>query len=90
MLKILWKRGEIQEQFLVLSTIFCYLIIDFYVKTRIRFSLRDKWSFAITEVKITRVDCTCITNISQIKNCFNQGVPVNIFLSGHSVNDFYH
>ena len=59
MLKILWKRGEIapEEQFLLLSTIFCYLILDFYVETRIRFSLRDKRLFEITEVEITRVDC---------------------------------
>ena len=39
MLKILWKRGEIahEEQFLLLSTIFCFLMLYFYVKTRIRF-----------------------------------------------------
>ena len=57
MLKILWKRGEIalEEQFL-LSTIF-YLMLDFYVKTRIRFSIRDKRLFEIMEVEITRVDC---------------------------------
>ena len=53
MLKILWKR----EQFLLLSTIFCYLMFDFYVKARIRFSLRDKRLFEITEVEITRADC---------------------------------
>ena len=59
MLKILWKREEIapEEQFLVLSTILCYLMLDFCVKTRIRFSLRDKRLFEITEVEITRVDC---------------------------------
>ena len=59
MLKILWKRGEIapEEQFLLFSTIFCYLMLDFYVKTRIRFSLRDKRLFEITKVEITRVDC---------------------------------
>ena len=60
MLKILWKRGEEiapEEQFLLLSTIFCYLMLDFCVKTRIRFSLRDKRLFEITEVEITRVDC---------------------------------
>ena len=58
MLKILWKRGEIapDEQYILLSTIF-YLMLDFYVKTRIRFSLRDKRLFEITEVEITRVDC---------------------------------
>ena len=59
MLKILWKRGEIapEEQFLLLSTIFYYLILDFYVKTGIRFSLRDRRLFEITEIEITRVDC---------------------------------
>ena len=58
MLKILWKRGEIapEEEFLLLSTIFSYLMLDFYVKTGIRFSLRDKRLFEITEVEITRVD----------------------------------
>ena len=60
MLKILWKRGKIapKEQFLLLSTVFCYLMLDFYAKTRIRFSLRDKRLFEITEVEITRVDCS--------------------------------
>ena len=59
MLKILWKMGEIahEEQFLPLSTIFYCLMLDFYVKTGIRFSLRDKRLFEITEVEITRVDC---------------------------------
>ena len=59
MLKILWKRGEIapDEQFLLLSTIFCYLMLGFYVTRGIRFSLRDKRLFEITEVEITRADC---------------------------------
>ena len=58
MMNILWKKGEIApgEQFLLLSTIFYYLVLDFYVKTRIKFSLRDKRLFEITEVEITRVD----------------------------------
>ena len=58
--------GEIasEEQFLPLSTIFCYLKLDYYVKTGIRFSLRDKRLFKITEVKIARVDCRW--NIGQI------------------------
>ena len=58
MLKMLWKRGKLapEEQFLPLSTIFYYLMLDFYVKTGITFSLRDKWLFEITEVEITRVD----------------------------------
>ena len=46
-----YGKGE-KLQFLHLSTIFCY----FYVKSRIRFSLRDKRLFEIMEVKITRVD----------------------------------
>ena len=60
MLKILCKRGEIapEEQFLLLFTIFSFLMLDFYVKTRIGFSLRDKRLFEITEVEITRVDCS--------------------------------
>ena len=64
MLKILWKRGKIapEEQFLPLSTIFYYLMLDFYVKTGTRFSLRDKRLFEITEVEITRVDCNCRIN----------------------------
>ena len=51
--------GEIapEEQFLPLSTIFYYLMSDFYVKIGIRFSLRDKRLFEINEVEITRVDC---------------------------------
>ena len=59
--------GEIapEEQFLPVSTIFYYLMyylmLDFYVKTGIRHSLRDKRLFEITEVEITRVDCTYIT-----------------------------
>ena len=40
-LKILWKRGEISPLF---STIFCYLLFDFHVKTGTKFSLRDKRS----------------------------------------------
>ena len=62
MLKILCKRGEIapEEQFLLLSTIFCYLILDLYVKRGVRFSLQDKRLFEITEVEIMRVDCICI------------------------------
>ena len=58
-LKILWTRGDIapQEQFLLFSTIFCNLILDFCVKTRTRFSLQDKRLFKIIEVEITRVDC---------------------------------
>ena len=46
-----------QEQFLLFSTIFYNLILDFCVITRTRFFLRDKRLFEITKVEITRVDC---------------------------------
>ena len=38
-------------QFLLFSTTFCYLLLDFHIKTGYRFSSRD------SEVKITIVDC---------------------------------
>ena len=43
-LKILWKRGETapQEQFLLFSTIFFYMLLDFHVLAGTRFSLRGK------------------------------------------------
>ena len=65
MLKILCKRGEIapEEQFLLLFPIFSYLVLDFSVKTRIGFSLRDQRLFEITEVEITRVDCSSLVHM---------------------------
>ena len=82
MLKILWKRGEIapEEQFLLLSTIFCYLMLDFYVKTGIKLSLRDKRLFEITEVEITRIDC--------IFNCFV--FPFFFFFFQNKVDMVFH
>ena len=50
-------KGRNQEEFLFFSTIFCNLILNFCVKTRTRFSLRDKRLFEIIEVELTRVDC---------------------------------
>ena len=54
--------GEIapEEQFLPLSTIFYYLMLDFYVETGIRFFFEIRRLFEITEVEITRVDCTMV------------------------------
>ena len=54
---IYWKYCGKGEKFLLFSTIFCNLILDFCVKTRTKFSLWDKRLFEITEVEITRVDC---------------------------------
>ena len=75
----MWKRGEIapEEQFLLLSTIFCYLTLDFYVETRIRFSLRDKRLFEMTEVEITRVDCILLLLIKQ-QGCVEPEVRTTI------------
>ena len=56
------------EKLLPISTIFCNLIFDFCVKTRTRFSLRDKRLFEITEVEITRVDCILTGLFPSIKN----------------------
>ena len=88
MLKILWKRGEIapEEQFLSLSTIFYYLMLDFYVKTGIRFSLRDKRLFEITEVEITRVDCTLLHGKNKL---FHFRTISLIILESH-FSDFLH
>ena len=75
MLKILWKREEIapEEQFLLLSTIFCYLMLKL-CQTGIRFSLRDKRLFEITEVEITRVDC--ILNVIIIRRQLYRIFPI--------------
>ena len=56
-LEIYWKycRKE-EEQFLLFSTMFCYLFLNLRVRTGTRFSLRDKRLFEISEVEITRVD----------------------------------
>ena len=46
-------------------------MLDFYVKTRIRFSLRDKRLFEITEIEITRVDCSLSSRVGREVNDFN-------------------
>ena len=51
------RNCSIGEQFVFFSTIFCYLLLDFNVKTGTRFSLRDKRLFEISEVEITKVHC---------------------------------
>ena len=86
MLKVLWKRGKIapEGQFLPLSTIFYYLMLDFYVKTGIRFSLRDKRLFEITEVEITRVDCSFLIGKLLVINTCKKWVVRHIGISVHS------
>ena len=57
-LKTLQKRGEIAPYEQFIPTIFCNLLEDFQVKTGTRFSHRDKQLFEISEIDITKVDCT--------------------------------
>ena len=45
------------EQFLLFSTIVCYMLLDSHDKTGTRFSLRDKRLFEKSEIEITRVYC---------------------------------
>ena len=75
-IEILWKRREIapREQFVLLYTIFSYMMLDFYVKTRIRFSLRDKRLFEISEVEITRVECSSklLLNKRSLEICYER------------------
>ena len=53
-----WRYIENIVEFLLFSTIFCYLPLDCHVWTGTRrFSLRDKRLFEITEIEVTRVDC---------------------------------
>ena len=56
--KILWKRGEIAPAISPLFHNIFYMLLDFHVKAGTRFSLRDKRLFEISEVEITRVNCT--------------------------------
>ena len=83
-LKIFWKKGEIahHEQFLLLTTIFCFLLLDFHVKTGTRFSPRDKRLFEINEVEITRVDC-----INVLKIIFSYVKWQNMLSYTHIVSD---
>ena len=77
--------GEIapEEQFLPFSTIFCYLMLDFYVKTGIRFSLRDRPLFEITEVEITRVDCISKTSSAENERVASpESVPIHLNQTG--------
>ena len=40
---------------------FCYLLLDFHVKTGTRFSLRDKQLFKIRKFEITRIYCIMLS-----------------------------
>ena len=63
-LEMYWKYCGKEEKLLLrsnfssFSTIFCYLSLDFHVKTWTIFSLQDKRLFEISKVEITWVDCT--------------------------------
>ena len=82
--------GEIapEEQFLPYSTIFYYLMLDFYVKIGIRISLRDKRLFEVTEVEITRVHCSTHKSVSAgiIQNV-SAIISFLVVLNGRTVRD---
>ena len=46
--------------------LFCYLLLDFYVKTGTRFSPRDKRIFEITRVDCVRFELVSIDNLKNI------------------------
>ena len=50
-------------------------MLDFCVKTGMRFSLRDKRLFEITEVEISRVDCIVlyVNSLCSIEVCVYNG-----------------
>ena len=54
------------EQFLLFSTILCFLLLDFHVKTGTRISLRDKRLFETSEDEITGVDCSVYMSVSAL------------------------
>ena len=61
-----------KEQFLLFSTIFCYLLLDFHVETGTRFTLRDKRLFEISEIEKAIVDCIywkCRISVLDISDC---------------------
>ena len=57
---------------MLFSTIFYNLILDFCVITRTRFFLRDKRLFEITEVEITRVDCSLYLHKISVRVLFSR------------------
>ena len=49
--------GKDVKLLFLFSTIFCYLLLDFHVKSGTRVLLRDERLFEINEGEITRIDC---------------------------------
>ena len=88
----MWKRGEIapEEQFLLFSAIFFYLLWDFHVQAGTRFSVQDKWLFKISEIEVTSqlfffcsnllLPSTALTAIAPDKAFFFQQKSTDIFL----------
>ena len=85
---MLWSeisREPDNKKSLALSTIFCYLILDFYVKTRTRFFLRDKRLFEITEFEITRVDCTVGKDITWPDHLYHKPTYLDRDIGQHCI-----
>ena len=63
------KREELGAISPLFHNIF-YLLLEFHVKTETRFSRQDKQLFVISEVELTRVDCTYDTLLLNKKCVF--------------------
>ena len=83
-MKILWKREIAPKEQFLFSAIFYSLLLDFHVYKGTRFSLRDKRLFEISEVEITRVDCTSVHATTEVTRA---GSPVNYQIQGMHICD---
>ena len=75
-LKILWNNGKIAplEQFLLVSTIFYYLFLNFHIIT-FQFEM---WVFEISEVEVRRVDY-----LTRYYPCVNAAESLANFIKSH-------
>ena len=48
------------------------MLLDFYVKTGTKFSLRDERLFKISEVEITSVNCTGGMMTGSVLSCYTE------------------
>ena len=85
-LEILWKRGEIAplEQFLLFSTIFCYLLLEFYVKNRDHI-LTSRYA-VIQDKRVRDNECRLYIRKFWLKKMFSQELCV----SKNKQNKRYH
>ena len=71
-LEIYWKYCGKEEKILLFSTIFFNRLLDFHVWVETKFSLRYKRLFEMSEVEITRVNCTILVRFT----CFTNQIKI--------------